>query len=116
MPKRKKNRLPSKAHIDHRFSVTEGQCVAEGKSADPTIHAVGDAATVETLDAAEAFRQETRLKSWELLERFSAAFDSALYLLEMRGARSEECHGVHCLLTPLRADLEHAMDGLYPLA
>lgn len=55
------------------------------------------------------------LRSWEALERFSAAFDGALALLEVRGAWSEPCHEVHCLLAPLRHELDAAMEGLGPV-
>lgn len=52
----------------------------------------------------------------ELLDRVQAGMGSVLSLLEIESERSEGCHGVHCLLTMIKMELDQVAEALNPEA
>ncbi|MFS8932359.1 DUF1484 family protein [Cupriavidus taiwanensis] len=50
----------------------------------------------------------------ESLDRIQAGMGSVLSLLEIESDRSEGCHGVHCLLTMIKMQLDQVAEALSP--
>ncbi|KAF7962565.1 hypothetical protein AWV80_20345 [Cupriavidus sp. UYMU48A] len=50
----------------------------------------------------------------ESLDRIKASLGSVLSLLEVESEHSEACHGVHCLLTMIKMQLDQMAEELCP--
>ncbi|WP_055325255.1 DUF1484 domain-containing protein [Ralstonia solanacearum] len=70
------------------------------------------AATVQQLDIVSGLICETAEAACAQLLNVSAGLAGILQLLDLRSERSAECHSLHCLLAPLKGQLDRALNDV----
>lgn len=75
-------------------------------------HVKAPAATVQQLDIVSGLICETAEAACAQLLNVSAGLAGILQLLDLRSERSAECHSLHCLLAPLKGQLDRALNDV----
>ncbi|AQW29726.1 DUF1484 domain-containing protein [Ralstonia syzygii subsp. celebesensis] len=70
------------------------------------------AQAVQQLDIVSGLICETAEEACAQLLSVSAGLAGILQLLDLRSERSAECHSLHCLLAPLKAQLDRSLNDV----
>ncbi len=70
------------------------------------------AEAVRQLDVVSGLICETTEDACSQLLNVSAGLAGILQLLDLRSERSTECHSLHCLLAPLKGQLDRALNDV----